>query len=60
VSARLEHQRAPEMVGVLQQPRALLEHRSPARRRKTVHDEAQRFSGRVRVDCFHTHHAIKL
>ena len=50
VAARLEHQRAAEVIGVPRHPVALLEHRPAARRRKAVDDEAQRLARRVRVD----------
>ena len=50
VSAGLEHHRTAKMIRVPLQPLALVEHRPAMRRRKAADDQAQRFSGRVRVD----------
>jgi hypothetical protein len=50
MAARLEHQGAPQMIGMPLHPLALVEHRLAVRRRKSVDDEAKRFTGRVRVD----------
>jgi hypothetical protein len=56
VPARLEHQRAAQVIGVRAHPLALVEHRRAARRGKAVDDQSQRLAGCVRVDCFHRHH----
>ena len=50
MAAGLEHQRAPQVVGPLLHPVALLEHRPADRRGKAVDDETQRLAGGVRVD----------
>ena len=49
MSARLEHQRAPEMIGVAPHPLALRQHRPADRTREAVHDEAERLAGGMRV-----------
>jgi hypothetical protein len=56
--ARLQHQRAAEMIRMLPQPLALSSIVQP-RRREPVHDQAQRFAGRMRVDCLHAYHCDK-
>ena len=50
VAARLEHQRAAEMVEMLLRPGALVEHRLAFRAGQAFDDEAQRLAGGMRVD----------
>ena len=56
VPARLQHQRAPQVIRVTPHPLTLLEHRLAARRREAVDDQAQGLAGCMRVNCFHSHH----
>ena len=50
VAARLEHQRAPQVVEMLADELALLEDRPPFDRREAIDDEPERFACRVCVD----------
>ena len=50
VPARLEHERAPQMIDVLLRPRALVEHRVAFRAGQPFDDEPERLAGGVRVD----------
>ena len=50
VAARLQHQRAPEVIEPLHRPRTLVEHRRAFGRWDAVDDQPQRLAGRVRVD----------
>ena len=50
VSARLQHERAPQMVDVLHRPRALGEHGVALGSRQSFDDEPQWLSSCVRVD----------
>jgi hypothetical protein len=56
VAARLEHQRAAQVIGVTPHPLAPVEHRLATWRRESVDDQAQRLTGGVRVDCFQPEH----
>jgi hypothetical protein len=50
MAARLEHQRPSQMIDVALGPGALVEHRLAFGTRKAVHNQAQRLTGRMRVD----------
>ena len=50
VAARLEHQRAAQMIDVLLRPRPLVEHRRAFGARQPFDDETERLAGRVGVD----------
>ncbi len=50
VAARLKDQRLAEVIEPLLRPGALFQHGAAIRRGQPVNDQAQRLSGRVRVD----------
>ena len=56
--ARLEHQRATDVVVPRPHPFPLLEHRLARRRRESVDDQPERLAGGMRIDRFQLLHDV--
>jgi hypothetical protein len=56
VSPRLEHQRAAKVIVLLPHPLALVEHRLPLHLGESTHDQAERLTRRVGIDCSEREH----